>query len=81
MRKKVFSAAIGCRVSAILFGLLIIVNDRRSTVIPSVLRTIGNTPVVPLAKIVPPDSAQVLVKLEYLNPTGSYKDRMALAMI
>ena len=58
-----------------------IVNDRRSTVIPSVLGTIGNTPVVPLAKIVPPDSAQVLVKLEYLNPTGSYKDRMALAMI
>ena len=32
-------------------------------------------------KLVPPDSADVLVKLEYFNPTGSYKDRMALALI
>lgn len=47
----------------------------------SVLRTIGRTPVVRLAKIVAPASASVLVKLEYFNPTGSYKDRMALAMI
>lgn len=45
------------------------------------LDTIGNTPVVRLRKIVPPNSAEVLVKLEYFNPTGSYKDRMALAMI
>lgn len=49
--------------------------------IPSVLQAIGNTPVVCLNKIVPPDCADVLVKLEYFNPTGSYKDRMALAMI
>src|SRR6516164_5170368 len=47
----------------------------------SVLQAIGNTPVVTLNRIVPPDSGQVLVKLEYFNPTGSYKDRMALAMI
>src|SRR5262249_12611912 len=47
----------------------------------SVLATIGHTPVVQLRKIVPPDSAEVFVKLEYFNPTGSYKDRMALAMI
>lgn len=47
----------------------------------SVLETIGNTPVVRLNKVVPPNSADVLVKLEYYNPTGSYKDRMALAMI
>lgn len=47
----------------------------------SVLQAIGNTPVVPLNKIAPPTSAQVLVKLEYFSPTGSYKDRMALAMI
>jgi cysteine synthase A len=45
------------------------------------LDTIGNTPVVPLTQVVPPGSARVLVKLEYFNPTGSYKDRMALAMI
>jgi cysteine synthase len=47
----------------------------------SILQTIGNTPVVRLQKVVPPASADVLVKLEYFNPTGSYKDRMALAMI
>ncbi len=34
-----------------------------------------------LHRVVPPDSAEVVVKLEYFNPTGSYKDRMALAMI
>ena len=42
---------------------------------------IGNTPIVQLQKIVPKGSADILVKLEYFNPTGSYKDRMALAMI
>jgi cysteine synthase A len=47
----------------------------------SVLRAIGNTPVVRLQRLVPPGSADVIVKLEYYNPTGSYKDRMALAMI
>lgn len=47
----------------------------------SILQTIGNTPVVRLQKVVPPASADVLVKLEFFNPTGSYKDRMALAMI
>ena len=47
----------------------------------SALQAIGNTPVVRLQKVVSPNSAQVLVKLEYFNPTGSYKDRMALAMI
>lgn len=46
-----------------------------------ILETIGNTPVIQLEKIVPPGSARVLVKLEFFNPTGSYKDRMALAMI
>ena len=47
----------------------------------SVLQAIGNTPVVHLNKVVPTNCADVLVKLEYYNPTGSYKDRMALAMI
>jgi cysteine synthase len=51
------------------------------SVCSSALQTIGNTPVVRLQKVVPPNSAQVLVKLEYFNPTGSYKDRMALSMI
>jgi cysteine synthase A len=47
----------------------------------SVLQAIGNTPLVRLARVVPPNAADVLVKLESVNPTGSYKDRMALAMI
>src|SRR5512136_67412 len=47
----------------------------------SMLQAIGNTPIVRLNKVVPSNCAHVLVKLEYYNPTGSYKDRMALAMI
>jgi cysteine synthase A len=47
----------------------------------SVLQAIGQTPVVRLRAVVPPGAADVLVKLEFYNPTGSYKDRMALAMI
>lgn len=47
----------------------------------SILDTIGNTPIVRLKKVVPRGSATVLMKLEYFSPTGSYKDRMALAMI
>lgn len=50
-------------------------------VFDSVLDVIGHTPVVRLRRVVPPDSATVLVKLEYMNPTGSYKDRMARAII
>lgn len=47
----------------------------------SVLQAIGNTPVIQLNRIVPENSARVLVNWEGSNPTGSYKDRMALAMI
>jgi cysteine synthase len=50
-------------------------------VVDSVLQTIGRTPLVRLQRLVPRGSAEVFVKLEYFNPTGSYKDRMALAMI
>src|ERR1043166_351316 len=45
------------------------------------LEAIGNTPLVRLSRIVPKGAADVWVKLEYYNPTGSYKDRMALAMV
>ncbi len=48
---------------------------------PTTLDAIGKTPIVQLRKIVPKGSADIFVKLEYFNPTGSYKDRMALAMI
>ena len=46
-----------------------------------VLRAIGNTSLVRLQKVVPPNCARVFVKLEWENPTGSMKDRMALAVI
>jgi cysteine synthase A len=55
--------------------------ETRRAVRGSTLEAIGGTPVVRLGKVVPPGSAEVLVKLEYFNPTGSYKDRMALAML
>jgi len=47
----------------------------------SMTDVVGNTPVVQLHKVVPDGAADVFVKLEWFNPTGSYKDRMALAMI
>jgi cysteine synthase A len=50
-------------------------------ILDSVLQAIGDTPLVRLRHLVPDGAAQVLVKLEGGNPTGSYKDRMALAMI
>ena len=47
----------------------------------NILETIGNTPIVKLNRVVPEDAADVYVKLEFFNPGGSIKDRIALAMI
>ena len=47
----------------------------------SILNHIGRTRLIPLRHIVPKGSARILLKLEYENPTGSMKDRMALAMV
>jgi len=47
----------------------------------SILSAIGNTPLVRLTRCAPANGAELWVKLEYLNPSGSMKDRMALAMI
>jgi cysteine synthase len=46
-----------------------------------ILHAIGNTSMVRLRKVVPPNCADIFVKLEWENPTGSMKDRMALAVI
>ncbi len=46
-----------------------------------VVESIGNTPIVQLRKVVPKGSARILAKLEWANPTGSMKDRMAKAVI
>ncbi|RHZ62017.1 uncharacterized protein CDV56_107981 [Aspergillus thermomutatus] len=45
------------------------------------LELIGNTPVVQLRHVVPDHCAQIFLKLESVNPTGSYKDRMAKSMV
>jgi cysteine synthase A len=47
----------------------------------SVLDAIGNTPLVLLRRLAPANGAELWLKLEYRNPSGSMKDRMALAMI
>ncbi len=47
----------------------------------SILSTIGNTSIVQLRKVMPQGSAQIFAKLEWENPTGSMKDRVAQAMI
>jgi cysteine synthase A len=48
---------------------------------PTILDTIGNTSLLELRNVVPVNGARILLKLESQNPTGSMKDRMALAMI
>jgi cysteine synthase A len=47
----------------------------------SILEAIGNTPLVRVQRCAPANGAELWLKLEYRNPTGSMKDRMALAMI
>jgi cysteine synthase len=46
-----------------------------------ILHAIGNTSIVRLRKVVPSNCAEIFVKLEWENPTGSMKDRMAQAVI
>ena len=49
--------------------------------INNITEAIGHTPLLKLNKIGKDVGANVFVKLEHLNPSGSYKDRMALAMV
>ncbi len=53
------------------------VPGRPSVIHDNVLSAIGNTPIVRLNRVVGPNDATVLVKLEFMNPGGSIKDRMA----
>jgi cystathionine beta-synthase len=48
---------------------------------PNILELVGSTPIVRLDKLSPRGGAQILAKLEYLNPGGSVKDRIGLPMI
>src|SRR5436189_5543895 len=45
------------------------------------MKAIGNTPLIKLERLSEPDCAEIYVKYEGGNPTGSMKDRMALSMI
>ncbi|MBM3251949.1 MAG: cysteine synthase A [Candidatus Omnitrophica bacterium] len=51
------------------------------TIPKNILSAIGNTPMIELKKIVEPDMAKILAKDESVNPGGSVKDRIALAMV
>ena len=53
----------------------------RNGVSPSILTCVGGTSLLALRKIAPLNGARILLKIESENPTGSMKDRMALAMI
>src|SRR5436305_1101013 len=52
-----------------------------ATEFPTLLELVGATPIVRLAKLSPRGGAEILAKLEYLNPGGSVKDRIGLPMI
>ncbi|RFU80542.1 cysteine synthase [Trichoderma arundinaceum] len=47
----------------------------------NILDTIGNTSILQLRNVIPSNGVRILLKIESSNPTGSMKDRMALAMI
>ena len=51
------------------------------SLVQSILEAIGNTPLVRVRHCAPENGAELWLKLEYTNPTGSLKDRMAQAMI
>ena len=46
-----------------------------------IAKIIGNTPMLRLERIVPTNGASIYVKLEYMNPGGSHKDRIAWYML
>ena len=56
-------------------------SSRGKTVLRGVEAAIGNTPIIHLHRMAEPGSADILVKLEFLNPSGSIKDRTALAAV
>ena len=55
--------------------------EKDMKIVNSVLELIGNTPLMKLNKVANDSGATILAKLEFLNPTGSIKDRIALSMI
>ena len=60
--------------------LSIIQEASKMTIGSNILQAIGNTSLVQLRNVVPPGCAQVFVKLEWENPTGSMKDRIIFSL-
>ena len=48
---------------------------------PDIVGVIGNTPIVELKRLAPKEGVRLFAKLEFYNPTGSVKDRVAKSMI
>jgi len=57
------------------------IDGARLRVVDDITQLVGDTPILQFRRIVPPGSAAVYAKLEYLNPGGSVKDRAAIGMI
>jgi cysteine synthase A len=57
------------------------IDGARLRVADDITQLVGDTPILQLRRLVPPGSAEVFAKLEYLNPGGSVKDRAAIGMI
>ncbi len=74
------SQNIGLKIVKILVQYFTILGEKKS-IENNVLKAIGNTSLVQLRNIVPSGCGRIFVKLEWENPTGSMKDRMAQAMI
>lgn len=55
--------------------------DKLKSTVKSSLELIGSTPLVKLNRVVPPNGSSIYAKLEFFNPGGSVKDRIALSMI
>src|ERR671928_1178707 len=58
-----------------------VIGDRGHGIAETVVDVVGRTPLVRLNRVVPAGGARVLAKMESLNPGGSVKDRIAVAMI
>src|SRR5262249_48640421 len=57
------------------------IEGTRLRVADDITQLVGETPILQLKRLVPPDSAEIYAKLEYLNPGGSVKDRAAIGII
>jgi cystathionine beta-synthase len=55
--------------------------NRSDTILSTILETVGHTPMVRLSRIIPKSGASIALKMESMNPGGSAKDRIAMALI